>query len=117
MTSMDRLVLDLMKRIEDLEGKNKKLTTQINRDYTNSSLPSSSDQNHKKIVSNSRTPSGRKPGAQPGSAPKRRKLFEPTEPTVFLVPEEVSEHPDDWEMLDKARVRQLVDVKMVVTCT
>lgn len=115
--TMDKLVLDLMKRIDDLEGKNSKLVAQLNRDYTNSSKPSSSDPNHKKIVSNSRISSGRKPGAQPGSAPKRRKLFKPTEPTVFLVPKQVSEHPDDWEMLDKARVRQLVDIQMVVTCT
>ena len=114
---MDKLFLDLMKRIEDLEGKNKKLTAQINRDYTNSSTPSSRDPNHAKIISNSRTPSGRKPGAQPGGKPNRRKHFTPTEPTVYLVPKEVAEHPDEWEMLDNSRVRQLVDVKMVVTCT
>lgn len=115
--TMDKLVLDLMKRIEDLEGKYKKLTAQNNRDYTNSSKPSSFDPNHGKIVSNSRIPSGRKPGAQPGSLPKRRKHFTPTEPTVFLIPKEVSEYPDEWEMLDKTRVRQLVDIKMAVTCT
>ena len=114
---IDKLVLDLMKRIEELEGKNSKLTAQLNRDHTNSSKPSSSDPNHKKIVSNSRTSTGRKPGAQTGSAPNRRKLFKPTEPTVFLVPKQVSENPDEWEMLDKTRVRQLVDIKMIVTLT
>lgn len=114
---VDKLVLDLMKQIEELEGKNQKLTAQINRDYTNSSTPSSRDPNHDKIISNSRTPSGRKPGAQPGSSPKYRKHFTPTEPTVYLIPQEVSEHPEEWEMLDKARIRQVVDVEMKVICT
>ena len=49
--------------VSELEGKVQKLTAQINRDYTNSSIPSSKDENHRKI-SNSRLKTKRRPGGQ-----------------------------------------------------
>ena len=47
--------------LEDEKEKNRKLTAQINRDYENSSIPSSKSVNRKKIT-NSREKSGKKPG-------------------------------------------------------
>ena len=65
------LIDELRKQIEDMEGKMKKMSAQLNRDYTNSSVPSSKEENHKKIA-NSRVRSGKKPGAQCGHKPSFR---------------------------------------------
>lgn len=47
--------------LEEEKGKNLKLRAQLNRDYENSSIPSSKTIRHKKIANN-REKSGRKPG-------------------------------------------------------
>ena len=52
-------------QLEEEQGKNLKLHAQINRDYENSSIPSSKAIRRKKIA-NSREKTGRKPGGQPG---------------------------------------------------
>ena len=52
--------------------KNLKLRAQINRDYKNSSIPSSKSIKRKKIA-NSREKTGRKPGGQPGHPGHHRK--------------------------------------------
>ncbi len=109
------LIDELQKKIDDMEGKMKKMSAQINRDYTNSSIPSSRNENHKKIA-NSRVSSGKKPGAQCGHKPSYRKMLEPTEPIVHLVPDEVAENPEEWEKLETKRVRQVIDTRMAVTC-
>ena len=51
--------------LEEERGKKLKLRAQINRDYENSSIPSSKSIKRKKIA-NSREKTGRKPGGQPG---------------------------------------------------
>lgn len=58
--------------LEEERGKNLKLHAQINRDYENSSIPSSKSIKRKKIA-NSREKTGRKPGGQPGHPGHRRK--------------------------------------------
>lgn len=58
---------ELKDQLEKTEGQNKKLLAQLNRDYENSSIPSSQSRNRRKI-SNNRERTGRKPGAQPGHA-------------------------------------------------
>lgn len=65
--------------LEEERGKNQKLKAQLNRDYENSSIPSSRSLRPKKIA-NSREKTGRKPGAQPGHKGYRRKKQEPTVP-------------------------------------
>ena len=80
--------------LEDEKEKNRKLTAQINRDYENSSIPSSKSVNHKKVT-NSREKSGRKPGGQPGHKGHGRKKQEPTRAPVKLPPPpEVPDDPD-----------------------
>ena len=75
--------------LEEERGKNLKLRAQINRDYENSSIPSSKSIKRKKIA-NSREKTGRKPGGQPGHPGHRRKTQEPTQPVILLpAPEKV----------------------------
>ena len=73
--------------LEEEQGKNKKLTAQVNKDFENSSLPSSMKIGRKKIT-NSREKTDRKPGGQPGHKGHHRKQYKPTECHVIPVPEQ-----------------------------
>lgn len=89
------------------------MRAQINRDYENSSIPSSKALNRKKI-SNSREKSGRKPGGQPGHKGHGRKKQELTaEPVLLAPPPEVLEDPN-FKKTSKTIVKQLVNVRMVL---
>ena len=72
------------------QGKLLKLTARVNRDHTNSSIPSSRNPNHKKIQ-NGREKTGRKPGGQPGHVHNGRKRQEPTQTIVIPAPEEYAD--------------------------
>lgn len=71
--------------LEEEQGKNLKLHAQIDRDYENSSIPSSKAIQRKKIA-NSREKTGRKPGGQPGHKGHGRKKQEPTQSVILLPP-------------------------------
>lgn len=112
-TEQRRRIYALETALEEEKGKNLKLRAQINRDYENSSIPSSKALNHKKI-SNSREKSGRKPGGQPGHKGHGRKKQEPTsEPILLPPPPEVLED-SDFKKTSKTIVKQLVNVRMVL---
>lgn len=64
-TAQRHRMYELETDLEEEKGRNLKLKAQLNRDYENSSIPSSKTVCHKKI-SNSREKSGRRPGGQPG---------------------------------------------------
>lgn len=90
------------------QEKNRALTARINKDYTNSSKPSSMDPNHK-VIKNSREKSGRKPGGQPGHIHYPRKPHKPTIVVPIEAPEEYLE--DDNYMPTGRKVRkQLVRI-------
>ncbi len=72
-------------QLEEEKGKNQELTARVNRDYTNSSKPSSQSPNHGKIH-NGREKTGRKRGGQPDHGRKRR---EPDQTVEIPAPEEV----------------------------
>ena len=63
-------------KLEDAQGIIQKLTAQVNRNYENSSMPSSKCIGRKKITNN-RERTGRKPGAQPGHPHHPRRPMEP----------------------------------------
>lgn len=93
-TSQRRKIYALETELEDEKGKNLKLRAQFNRDYENSSLPSSKSIRHKKI-SNSREKTGKKPGGQPGHKGHCRKKQAPTsEPVLLPPPQKVLDNAD-----------------------
>lgn len=100
-------------KLEEELGKNLKLRAQINRDYENSSIPSSKTIKHKKIT-NSRKKTGRKPGGQPGHKGHRRKKQEPTQPVILLPPPEEVLEDRSFNKTAKTIVKQLVSIRMVL---
>lgn len=103
-------------QLEEEKGKNQKLTAQINRDYENSSNPSSQKELHKKIH-NSREKSTKCAGGQPGHpGHKRKKLGANQEPIFIPAPSHVTCNPDFYPTGKTIR-KQLIDLKVVVTAT
>ena len=78
---------DISAQLEEEKEKNKKLTAQINRDFENSSIPSSMKIGRKKIP-NSREKTDRKPGGQPGHKGHPRKWHKATEVKKIETPRE-----------------------------
>lgn len=97
--------------LEDIKEKNQHLKAQLNRDYENSSKPSSQSVNHKKITNN-REKTGRKPGGQPGHKGHGRKKQELTQPVIYLpAPKEVLEDPG-FKKTGKVIKKQVVGIHM-----
>jgi hypothetical protein len=94
--------------LEDERGKNIKLTAQVNRDFENSSLPSSM-MIARKPITNSREKTGRKPGGQIGHDWHPRKMYEPTESHEIPAPDEYANNPE-YELTDLFARRQNVKI-------
>jgi len=101
--------------LEDEKGKNLKLTAQINRDYENSSKPSSMKPNKKKIA-NGREKTGKKPGGQPGHEGHPRKRHEPTNAVEIPAPAKYADSPL-YALTGRIITKQLVDIRIDVTAT
>ena len=84
----------------------------MNRDYENSSLPSSLSVKHKKIQ-NSREKTGRKPGHAGHS---RKKQVPTTAPVLLPPPQEAVEDPD-FKKPSKSIVKQLVNMRVQLEVT
>ena len=107
---------ELAAKLDDEKGKNLKLKAQLNRDYENSSIPSSKTIYPKKI-SNNREKSGRKPGGQPGHKGHGRKKQTPTiEPILLSPPQEVLED-SDFRKTSKVIVKQLINIRTILEVT
>jgi len=98
--------------LEDEKGKNMKLNAQINKNYENSSIPSSQKPNRKKIVNN-RVKTGKKPGGQPGHEGHGRKQQVPTNVINIPPPEEYLNNPD-YELTDIEKRRQKIGINVVL---
>lgn len=97
------------------DGIIQKVKAQINRDYQNSSIPSSQSPNHKKIC-NGRQKSSQKPGGQPGHKGHGRQIFEPDE-TIFLPdPLETIDNPD-YRQTGKIIRKQVIDIQVYAKVT
>lgn len=101
--------------LEDEKEKKQKLTAQINRNYENSSIPSSKAVTRKKIP-NSREKTRRKPGGQPGYKGHCRKKLTPTEVIQLPPPEEVLNDPD-FKKTAKTIRKQKIDIRIEVSVT
>lgn len=102
--------------LEEERGRNRKLMAQLNRDYENSSIPSSKSIRHKKIT-NGREKTGRKPGGQPGHKGHCRKKQIPTRKPIHLQPpQEILDDPD-FKKTSRSIVKQLVGVHLALDVT
>ncbi|MDD4753929.1 MAG: transposase [Desulfitobacteriaceae bacterium] len=98
--------------IEDLKGVILQLKAQINRDYENSSIPSSQKPNHKKITNN-REKTGRKPGGQEGHDGHPRKKHTPTEYIHIPAPNKYIDS-DDYKPTGKIVRKQVINISVTV---
>lgn len=114
-TEQRREIYRLGTELEKEKGKNQKLTAQLNRNYENSSVPSSMTRKKKKIA-NGREKSGRKQGAQIGHKGYVRKKHMPTEIVTLPVPEEALNDPD-FKKSKKTIRKQVVGIRVVLDVT
>ena len=114
-TSQRRELYKVKTELDDEKQKVQKLTAQINRNYENSSIPSSKTIVRKKI-SNSREKTGRKPGGQPGHRGHCRKKLTPTREVYLPAPEEVL-HDPDFKKTSKTITKQKIDISVEVHVT
>ena len=98
--------------LEEQKGANLQLKAQINRDYENSSIPSSQKPNHKKITNN-REKTGRKPGGQPGHDGHCRKKHTPTEHIHIPAPDKYA-GSDDYKPTGKTISKQVANIGITV---
>lgn len=99
--------------LEEEKGKNQQLHAQINRDYENSSIPSSKTINHKKIA-NSREKTERKQGAQSGHQHHGRKKQTPSKPVITLLPPQEILDDTDFKATGKFITKQVVSIEVIL---
>lgn len=113
LTEKTRELYQAKTELEEEQGKNQKLIAQINRDYINSSIPSSMKPNHRKI-SNSREKTDRKPGGQPGHTGHKRKRLVATNQIHIPSPEKYANN-SDYKRTGKTIIKQLVNLHIGVS--
>lgn len=102
--------------LEEERGKNKKLTAQVNKDFENSSIPSSKQKTRKKKIPNSREKTGKKPGGQPGHKGHTRKQHTPDVIYEIPAPPEYTDNPDYYEtgkIIRKQKVSVVLNVQVI----
>jgi len=96
-----------------LNGTNRKLEKKVNTNFENSSLPSSALPFRKKIP-NSRKPTGKKQGAQPGHKAHTASRLTPTKETIHLIPpKSITDNPDIYPT-GKLITKQLIDIQILI---
>lgn len=119
---LNEIVQELKKQVsalgnekQEIQEKNQKLTAQMNRDYENSSIPSSQKPNHK-LIKNSRVKTERGPGGQPGHQGHGRKKLQPTTIMEIPVTDEMKNNPDLYPTGTIIK-KQVTDIHFTVTVT
>ena len=111
-----RKMRELEARIAELEGVNAKLTAQVNRDFENSSIPSSAQGPGRKKIPNTRQATGRRPGAQPGHPHHPRRRPKPTRTVELGDPPGFADDPDLYKTPDTIS-KVVVSARVVVEAT
>ena len=114
-TAQRKELYEVKTALEEEQGKNLKLRAQINRDYENSSIPSSLKPDRKPIQ-NSREKTGRKPGGQSGHPGHGRKKQAPTQTKILPLPEEVLDDPE-FRKTKKTIKKQMVSLHVSLDVT
>ena len=114
-TDLCRENSELKTQLYDEQGRNKKLSAQLNRDYENSSIPSSQSRNRSKIPNN-RECTGRKPGAQPGHVHHGRRKQIPTQIVCLPAPKEVANDPA-FKKTNNTIAKQLISIELIMNVT
>ena len=114
-TDLCRENSELKNQLHDEQGRNKKLLAQLNRDYENSSIPSSQSRNLSKIPNN-RECTGRKPEAQLGHSHHGRKKQIPTQVVCLPAPKEVAKDPG-FKKTNKTIIKHLISVELIMNVT
>lgn len=107
---------ELGEQLEEAEGTIKKLTAQVNMDFSNSSVPSSQQGPGRKKIPNSRTKTENQRGGQPGHEGHRLTQKKPTETHHIPDPPEYSENPEYYKSSETIRRQKIVlsfDIKIV----
>ena len=113
--SLRKELLDKDNEINDLNDKIVKLEAQLHKDASNSSIPSSKDDNHK-IIPNSRVRTGLKPGGQLGHIGHKRRQYAPDE-VIELVADENILNDINYVKTSKKISKQVVDISLNVKVT
>ena len=101
--------------LEEEKEKNRKLQAQLNRDYSNSSKPSSMSPNHNKITNN-REKTDRKPGGQPGHKGYGRKRRTPDR-VITIPPTEELLNENKYRPTGETVRKQVVSLRISVETT
>lgn len=115
-TALNGRMRELEAELEDARGMVAKLTAQVNRDFENSSIPSSKQVARRKRVPNTREATGRRPGAQPGHPHHPRRAPEPTRTVALADPEGWDGDPDLYRTGDVVR-KLVVSARVAVEVT
>lgn len=102
-------------QLEEANELNQKLTAQVNKDFENSSIPSSMKIVHKKIP-NTREKTDRKPGGQPEHPGHRRKDYSPTLSLEIPAPDKYAknkEYKPTGKIIHKKKVMLHVSVEVI----
>jgi len=109
-------IYELGTQLEEERELNKKLTAQVNKDFENSSIPSSLQKPGRKKIPNSRVKTGRKQGGQPGHKGHCRKKHIVTETHEIPAPKKYTDNLDYYET-GKIIRKQNVIIRMSVNVT
>ena len=99
--------------LEEEKGKNQKLTAQVNKDFENSSIPSSLQGQGRKKIPNSRVKTDKKRGGQPGHKGHYLKPLKPTETHMLPDPEEYKSNPE-YYATGKIISRQKIEISLEI---
>lgn len=103
-------------KLEAEKEKNRKLTAQVNRDFENSSIPSSMQPVRKKRIVNSRERTGKHPGGQSGHKGHSRKQHSATEIHDIPAPATYQNNQDYYEtgrIIRKQKIMIQMEVKVI----